>query len=367
MIVDTWLSLFVAPLSQKRKRGVCSLKKRFRAAPLFLIIALSCAAVASAEAPLSINAVVVTFWQLTGENGDPPGERNLWFQKGDFTEHLPFPLGEWDLGYNPENRTLLLTTGVGDIKAASSIMALGTDPRFDLSRAYFILCGIAGGDPLDISLGSVAVCRFVIDHDLSYFIDPREMPGEFSTGFLPIFRTQPYEEPMRESGELYRLNPYLARRALEIAKDVPLEESEGLLKKRALYAGFPKASKPPFVMIGDILSGNRFWHGEHSNEWANDWMRYFSKGEGNYVVTAMEDAGAMLAIQRLSQTGKADPERVVILRSVSNFAMQWKGASAYESLMSEGGDEYSSVVAAVNNVHAVGAAVLRGLLKEQKQ
>ena len=58
---------------------------------------------------------------------------------------------------------------------------------------------------------------------------------------------------------------------------------------------------------------------------------------------------------------------MIILRSVSNFAMQWKGASAYESLMSEGGDEYSSVVAAVNNVHAVGAAVLRGLLKEQKQ
>jgi hypothetical protein len=35
--------------------------------------------------------------------------------------------------------------------------------------------------------------------------------------------------------------------------------------------------------------------------------------------------------------------------------------------MSEGGDEYSSVEAAVRNVHAVGAAVLRGLLKERKQ
>jgi purine nucleoside permease len=343
------------------------MKKKISIAFLILLLAASCALGASADTPLPIDAVVVTFWQLTGDNGDLPGERNLWFEEGDFTEHLPFPLGEWDLGYNPENRTLLLTTGVGDIKAASSIMALGTDPRFDLSKAYFILCGIAGGDPLDISLGSVAICRFVIDHDLSYFIDPREMPGEFSTGFLPIFRTKPYEEPMRENGELYRLNPDLAGKALELAKEVPLEETEGLRKKRALYADFPEASIPPFVMIGDILSGNRFWHGKLSNEWANEWMRYFSKGEGNYVVSAMEDAGAMLAIQRLSQVGKADPERVIILRSVSNFAMQWKGASAYESLMSEGGDEYSSVEAAVRNVHAVGAAVLRGLLKERNQ
>lgn len=80
----------------------------------------------------------------------------------------------------------------------------------------------------------------------------------------------------------------------------------------------------------------------------------------------MEDAGAMLAIQRLSQTGKADPERVIILGSVSNFAMQWKGASAYESPMSEGDDEYRSVEAAVRNVHAVGAAALHGLLKERR-
>ena len=63
--------------------------------------------------------------------------------------------------------------------------------------------------------------------------------------------------------------------------------------------------------------------------------------------------------------GKADPERVIILGAVSNFAMQWKGTSAYESLMSEGGDEYSSVEAAVRNVHSVGAAVLRGLLEER--
>ena len=169
------------------------MKKKLVIALLVMLVAVFSAGGASAQAPLPIDAVVVTFWQLTGDNGDLPGERNLWFEEGNFPEHLPFPLGEWDLGYNPENRTLLLTTGVGDIKAASSIMALGTDPRFDLSKAYFILCGIAGGDPLDISLGSVAICRFVIDHDLSYFIDPRELPEEFSTGYVPIFRTKTYE------------------------------------------------------------------------------------------------------------------------------------------------------------------------------
>lgn len=317
---------------------------------------------AGAEAPLPIKVVVVTFWQRSSESGDVPGERNLWFQSGDFTAHLPFPLGEWDLGYNPARGTLLLTTGVGDVKAAASVMALGTDPRFDLSKAYFLICGIAGGDPLDLSLGSVALPRFVIDHDLSYFIDPRELSPDFPTGFLPIFRTRPYEEPPQDHNELYRLNPHFVDFAWEVTQNVPLEASEALKKKRERYRDFPNAQKDPFVVRGDDLCGNRFWHGELSNTWANEWTRYFTGGEGNYMVSAMEDAGVLRAVQRLGQGGKVDPDRVVIFRAVSSFTMQWKGASAYESLMSEGNDAYSAVESATRNVHAVGAELLRVLL-----
>ncbi|HQK25901.1 MAG TPA: purine nucleoside permease [Synergistaceae bacterium] len=336
-----------------------------RSVVVLLLLALTWAGVpgrAAAEGPLPIKAVVVTFWQVSPESGDAPGERHLWFQSGDFTEHLPFPLGEWDLGYHPARGTLLLTTGVGDVKAATAVMALGTDPRFDLSKAYFLLCGIAGGDPLDVSLGSVALPRYVIDHDLSYFIDPRELSPDFPTGFLPIFRTRPYEEPPQDHDELYRLNPHFVDFAWEVTKGVPLETSEALKAKRERYRDFPNARKDPFVVRGDALCGNRFWHGELSNAWANEWTRYFTGGEGNYMVSAMEDAGALRALQRLGQAGKVNPDRVVIFRAVSGFTMQWKGASAYESLLDDEGGIGVATGPATRNVHAVGAELLRVLL-----
>jgi purine nucleoside permease len=36
------------------------------------------------------------------------------------------------------------------------MMALGMDPRFDLSQAYWLVAGIAGVNPLEASIGSAA-------------------------------------------------------------------------------------------------------------------------------------------------------------------------------------------------------------------
>ena len=57
---------------------------------------------------------------------------------------LPFPQGYRDLRYNPAKGVLGIVTGVGTARAAASIMALGMDPRFDFSRAYWLVAGIAG-------------------------------------------------------------------------------------------------------------------------------------------------------------------------------------------------------------------------------
>ena len=46
-----------------------------------------------------------------------------------------------------------ICTGGGVTNAAASIMALGIGPRFDLSAAYWVVAGIAGGDPIDLTIG----------------------------------------------------------------------------------------------------------------------------------------------------------------------------------------------------------------------
>jgi purine nucleoside permease len=58
---------------------------------------------------------------------------------------------------------LLICTGGGISNATSSIMALGVDPRFDFSRSYWLVAGIDGGDPLDVSVGTAAWAKHVLD------------------------------------------------------------------------------------------------------------------------------------------------------------------------------------------------------------
>ena len=49
-------------------------------------------------------------------------------------------------------------------------MALGMDPRFDLTRAYWLVAGITGVNSLKASIGSAASGEWVVDADLAYEI-----------------------------------------------------------------------------------------------------------------------------------------------------------------------------------------------------
>ena len=129
-------------------------------------------------------------------------------------EHLdrvvPLAAGYHHLRLNKDG-VLGLLTGVGTAKAAASVMALGADPRFDLSKAYWLVAGIGGGDPADVSLGSAVWADHVIDGDISYEIDARDIPPDWPTGYVPLRKSVPYEQPVRSEfeGELYTLNPAL--------------------------------------------------------------------------------------------------------------------------------------------------------------
>ena len=87
--------------------------------------------------------------------------------------------------------------GVGTARAAASIMALGLDPRFDCRKAYWLIAGIAGADPVDASLGSAVWSEWVVDGDLAYEVDSREIPPQWTTGYVPLGKTEPYPATTR--------------------------------------------------------------------------------------------------------------------------------------------------------------------------
>src|SRR5207253_9315205 len=101
-----------------------------------------------------------------------------------------------DLGYSSGKGVLGVVTGIYTAGAAASIMALGMDPRFDLSRAYWLVAGIAGVNPNEASIGSAGWAEWVIDGDLGFEIDAREIPTDWPTGFFPFGKALPYEHPV---------------------------------------------------------------------------------------------------------------------------------------------------------------------------
>ncbi len=277
-----------------------------------------------------VKAVIVSMFEIGEDTDDIPGEFQLWVERGGFDEKLEFPLG-WRHLWWRDDGVLLVCTGGGVTNATSTLMALGVDPRFDLSQAYWLVAGIAGADPADCSLGSAAWAEWVVDGDLAYEIDAREMPPSWPYGFVALGAHEPntLEDGWTVETIAYRLNPALVHWAYELTKDVKITDDSELAAFRAQFAeAYPNAARPPFVLIGDSLGSSKYWHGALLNQWANDWMKLHTGGAANFVMSNMEDNGTLTALHRHAKTGRVDTDRVLVLRTASNFSMPPPGHDA---------------------------------------
>ena len=128
--------------------------------------------------PIPVKAVIVTMFEIGQDEGDKPGEFQFWKERRNLDTEFSFPHSHHNLFYNPDSQILGMVTGIGTAKSTSAVMALGLDERFDLSKAYWLIAGIAGIDPEDASIGSVAWSSYLVDGDLGYQIDSREIPKD---------------------------------------------------------------------------------------------------------------------------------------------------------------------------------------------
>jgi purine nucleoside permease len=315
------------------------------------------------SSPIRVKVVVVSMFERGEDTGDAPGEYQLWVEREHLDQILPLPSGYHHVRMNKDG-VLGMVTGVGTAKAAASVTALGLDPRFDLSKAYWIVAGIGGGDPADVSVGSAVWVDHVIDGDLAFEIDARQIPASWPTGYLPLRKGTPFEQPVSdEYGEAYALNSELVGWAFRLTQDVQLADSDSLRKSRARFAGFPNALRPPFVARGDTLSASTFWHGSKMDEWANAWTRYYTGDKGNYMVAAMEDSGTLQALTFLSQAGRVDLRRVLVLRTVSNYDREAPGVPVAESLREMVSGNYSAYMPALEAAQTIGDKVVRNLVE----
>jgi purine nucleoside permease len=151
--------------------------------------------------------------------------------------------------------------------------------------------------------------------------------------------------------------------AFELTKGVALPDSDAMRTARELYDE-PAARRPPSVMRGDTLSSGTFWHGALLNQWAIDWVQYHTGGKGDFVTTAMEDTGTLQSLTFLAKAGRVDLQRVLVLRTASNYDLPPRGVTAAENLARlKLGKGYTAYLPSLEAAWRVGNTVVDELVR----
>ena len=87
-------------------------------------------------------------------------------------------------------------------------------------------------------------------------------------------------------------------------------------------------------------------------------MRLWTAGKGNFVMAEMEDSGFLEAIARLGAMHRVDPQRVMVLRTGSNYTEPRPGHTALESVTAP----YLGTHVAIESAWLCGSTVLHWLL-----
>ena len=318
----------------------------------------------SKVSPVEIKVVVIAYFHSVSNDGSMEGELKHWMRRWKLDREIDFPQGDDNL-WMSDDGVLGIAAGIGANTATAAIMGLGMDPRFDLTRAYWVVAGVGGANPNAMTIGSVAWARYVVDADKKHMLDPREMPDNWRFGTTPYgVTTEEFPQPVVDSYRTaFRLNPILVNWAFELTRDIDVdqyvEEADKAHCQR--FASYDAATGAARVILGEVAGGDNFWHGRMMNEWATAWVDYWTAGEGQFSICCCEDAGTMTALTLLDKAGRVDIDRVLVSRSASNFVCQWDGATAGESLATEDVVELSGLSAALESAYAVCSSVVREL------
>jgi purine nucleoside permease len=324
---------------------------------------------------IPIKVIVVSCFEVGNDMGDAPGEFQFWAEREKLNEVIEVPGAPHVLRRNADGLygTVSSTTSeqhLSVVRTSELIMALCLDPRWDLRKTYWIINGIAGVDPAAGSIGSAVWTDDVVDGDAMREIGEAEMPKDWPYGLFAIGTTKPDTLPKHESNggwggaELaytmnYPLNASLARWAYELSKNVEIPDSPALKAWRDKYVGFPEAQKPPHVLMGASLGSVRYWHGEKRTEWARNWVKLWTGGKGVFTTTAMEHQDFMATLTQMASKGFLDKDRILMLRTASNYCMPPPGQDVSTTI----GDESLGTLTSFESDYRCGSAVAHELLK----
>lgn len=258
-----------------------------------------------------------------------------------------------------------LTTGESEINAATTITALMATPLFDLRKTYFLIGGIAGINPKHGTLADVAFSKYAIQVALQYEFDAREIPSNYSTGYIPQGATSPDMYPQSIYGtEVFEVNEALRDIAAKFASAAKLNDTSDAVAYRAKYASnntkiYTAATKKPGIIKCDTATSDVYYSGALLGEAFENTTRLFTNGSGVYCMTAQEDNATLEAMIRFAVHKTIDFARIIIMRTASDFDRPYPGASPEFNLFYSNQGAFEP---AVQNIYLAGTPVIKGIL-----
>ncbi|KAG6889139.1 hypothetical protein C0995_003499 [Termitomyces sp. Mi166 len=255
-----------------------------------------------------------------------------------------------------------LTTGEGEINAATTITSFVHSPSFNLAETYFMIAGIAGVNPKFATTGSVTFARYAVQVTLQYEFDARDKPADFPTGYVPQGSRRPDEYPGKLYGtEVFEVNDALRKLAVGFAKQAKLNDTVAAQQYRANYKtnpSFIRGAEGPSVVECDTATGDTYWSGTLLSEAFENTTTLLTNGTGVYCTAQQEDNATLESLMRAAKVGLVDFSRIIIMRIGSDFDRGFPGQSAAANLFGSAGGRIPSNM----NIHLAGVKVIQGII-----
>ncbi|KAI9692454.1 MAG: hypothetical protein M1822_006685 [Bathelium mastoideum] len=255
-----------------------------------------------------------------------------------------------------------LVTGEAEVNAATTIASLVQSDYFDLTLTYFLIAGIAGVNPEVATLSSVTFARYAVQVALQYEFDAREIPSNWSTGYLGQGAYAPGQYPTFIYGtEVLEVNAALRSLAVGFAKTAVLNDTSDAAAYRALYTSpaYVAGASPPGVVECDVATSDVYFSGALLGEAFGNFTKLMTNGSGVYCTTAQEDNATLEALLRAAAIKLVDFSRIIVMRTASDFDRPYLGSSPQYNLFYAADYGYDP---ALQNIYLAGVKVVEGII-----
>ncbi len=291
-----------------------------------------------------------------------PPERNEWLSHGTW-KIVATPIGTINTDDGAVychiingncNGVYLTMTGPEKVNAATSMMAILSDPDLSFKGAYFLTTGTASTAPSSAgTLGFVAWANWIVDRDQGTHVLAETAP-DYPSGY------QPPNTSFADNTADFHLNTALVQQAYNVTSGLKLTDSPEAQAERARYPG--QADRKPFVAMCDTATSDSYLVGSQLSQQTGYITAKLTDPSkpGNYCTMEDEDAAVAGVLNRLSLS-PGSPNYLncyLNLRGSTTFDQPPPGQSVEEFIA----EHFRVNTLALANLYQVGSTVINNSL-----